>query len=324
MAALGTLTAGIAHEINNPIVAVDRGADQLQEKLRTLGELTRKLKAHGVELADSARLDTFFENIFLKSIEAPPISTAEARKLSERLETLFRTHKVLIEPDDYRKLGTIGIDEIQVQPILRLMEKYDPSLIAAMLYIHASIGTIVRNMKISAARIGTIVSALKGFSHLDRAPFKEYSIHDGIESTLVILHNLIKYGITIEKYYSDNLPLIQAYPGELNQVWMNILHNAVQAAGGSGKIRIETFVRDDLVAVKISDNGPGIPDDILPKIFEPFFTTKEQSQGTGLGLNIVYKIIEKHKGQIHVESKLGEGTAFEILLPIKPSIDGGV
>jgi signal transduction histidine kinase len=105
---------------------------------------------------------------------------------------------------------------------------------------------------------------------------------------------------------------------------MNILHNAVQAAGGSGKIRIETFVRDDLVAVKISDNGPGIPDDILPKIFEPFFTTKEQSQGTGLGLNIVYKIIEKHKGQIHVESKLGEGTAFEILLPIKPSIDGGV
>jgi signal transduction histidine kinase len=167
-------------------------------------------------------------------------------------------------------------------------------------------------------RITRIVGALKGYSHLDQAKVSATDLHEGIENTLVILHSELKYGITVTRDYAE-LPAVPVYVDELNQVWTNLIHNAVQALGGKGEILIETRVADAKdganVAVTVQDNGPGIPADVMPRIFEPFFTTKPKGEGTGLGLGIVKQIVDKHGGKIDVTSKPG-CTRFTVLLPI--------
>ena len=167
-------------------------------------------------------------------------------------------------------------------------------------------------------RITRIVGALKGYSHLDQAKVSAADLHEGIENTLVILHSELKYGINVTRDYAE-LPAVPVYVDELNQVWTNLIHNAVQALGGKGEILIETRVADEEkganVAVTIQDNGPGIPPDVMPRIFEPFFTTKPKGEGTGLGLGIVKQIVDKHGGRIDVTSKPG-CTRFTVRLPI--------
>jgi signal transduction histidine kinase len=160
---------------------------------------------------------------------------------------------------------------------------------------------------------------LKGYSHLDQAKVSATDLHEGIENTLVILHSELKYGINVIRDYAE-LPAVPVYVDELNQVWTNLIHNAVQALGGKGEILIETRVADDktegaLVSITVQDNGPGIPPDVMPRIFEPFFTTKPKGEGTGLGLGIVKQIVDKHGGKIDVTSKPG-CTRFTVRLPI--------
>jgi signal transduction histidine kinase len=167
------------------------------------------------------------------------------------------------------------------------------------------------------ARITEIVKALKSYSYLDRAPIQSIDIHEGLNNTLVMLRSELKKGITVQREFSESLPNIQAYGSELNQVWTNIIDNAVDAMNGQGEIVIKTFKEDSWVVVQIKDSGPGIPKEIQSKIFDPFFTTKSQGEGTGLGLNISYNIIvQKHKGKISVHSRPGE-TCFEVKLPVK-------
>jgi signal transduction histidine kinase len=164
-------------------------------------------------------------------------------------------------------------------------------------------------------RITRIVGALKGYSHLDQAKVAPADLHEGIENTLVILHSELKYGITVTRKYAE-LPAVPVYVDELNQVWTNLIHNAVQALGGQGEIVIETGVEDGCVAVAVEDNGPGIPPELKERIFEPFFTTKAKGEGTGLGLGIVRQIVDKHGGQIDVESRPGR-TRFTVKIPIE-------
>jgi signal transduction histidine kinase len=164
-------------------------------------------------------------------------------------------------------------------------------------------------------RISHIVHAVKSYTYLDRAPLLEVDVHEGLESTLVILQHKLKKGVTIRREYAPDLPRIEAYASELNQVWTNIIDNAVDAMHGRGELKIKTHREDQQVIVEIADNGPGIPEDIQPRIFEPFFTTKAPGQGTGLGLHISHDIIaNRHHGQLTVESKPGE-TRFRVALP---------
>jgi signal transduction histidine kinase len=166
-------------------------------------------------------------------------------------------------------------------------------------------------------RISQIVRAVKSYTYLDQASLLEVDIHEGLENTLVIMQHKLKKGVTIKREYSPNLPHIEAYASELNQVWTNIMDNAVDAMNGKGEIKIKTYEEDHCVIVEIADNGPGIPEDIQSRIFEPFFTTKAPGQGTGLGLHISHDIIvNRHHGQLLVESKPGE-TKFRIILPKK-------
>ena len=177
---------------------------------------------------------------------------------------------------------------------------------------------IINESREGAERIKKIVTDLKDFSHVDQTEMKHVSINNGIESTLNIVWNELKYKATVEKKYGD-LPEILCYPQKLNQVFMNILVNAAHSIENKGTIIISTCLRNGQVEIKISDTGKGIPEKNLSKIFDPFFTTKPVGQGTGLGLNIVYGIIKKHKGTIEVESKVGEGTTFTIRIPVGDS-----
>jgi two-component system, NtrC family, sensor kinase len=164
-------------------------------------------------------------------------------------------------------------------------------------------------------QIQRIVGALKSYSHLDQAKIEPADLNEGIESTLTLLQHELKYGIKIVRKFGQ-LPRIPVYVDELNQVWTNLIHNAVQALGGKGEVTLETELADAAtVKVRVIDNGPGIPREVLPRIFEPFFTTKSKGEGTGLGLGIVRQILEKHGGRIDVESVPGR-TCFTVYLPV--------
>jgi len=169
----------------------------------------------------------------------------------------------------------------------------------------------------TTSRLSQIVKAMKAYTYLDQAPLLEVDVHEGLENTLVIMQHKIKQGVTVKREYSKDLPHIEAYASELNQVWTNIIDNAVDAMDGNGEIVLKTYQDDRNVIVEIVDNGPGIPEDILTRIYEPFFTTKPPGKGTGLGLHISHDIIaNRHHGQLLVESQLGE-TKFKAVLPIK-------
>jgi signal transduction histidine kinase len=180
----------------------------------------------------------------------------------------------------------------------------------------STVYSLVVEISQGAGRISDIVKALKSYSYLDQAPIQEVDVHQGLDNTLIILRSKIKEGINIIREYAEDLPRITAYGSELNQVWTNLIDNAIDAMEGQGRIIIRTRHEGSEIVVEVEDEGPGIPLEIQPKIYDPFFTTKGPGRGTGLGLNITYNIIvEKHRGEINLDSKPGR-TVFQIRLPI--------
>jgi signal transduction histidine kinase len=175
---------------------------------------------------------------------------------------------------------------------------------------------LLEEIQMGSSRISEIVRALKAYSYLDQAPIQSVNLHEGLDSTLVMLRSKLKQGVTVQREYDPKLPAIQAYGSELNQVWTNLIDNAIDAMNGQGSITLRTRHDQEWAIVEIEDNGPGIPEDIQPKLFDPFFTTKPPGKGTGLGLNISYNIVvQKHQGRIEVFSEPGK-TRFEVRLPL--------
>jgi signal transduction histidine kinase len=167
-----------------------------------------------------------------------------------------------------------------------------------------------------AARISQVVDALKAYTYMDQAPVQAVDIHDGLESTLAVLASKLGKGIAVRREYAEELPRIQAYGSELNQVWTNLIDNAIDALDGRGTIALRTRRDGEWIVVEVEDDGPGIPEEIQPKLFEPFFTTKPPGKGAGLGLNVCHNIVvQKHRGRIDVHSRPGQ-TRFEVRLPI--------
>jgi signal transduction histidine kinase len=178
---------------------------------------------------------------------------------------------------------------------------------------------LVAEVQHASERVSQIVQAMKSYTYLDQAPLLEVDVHEGLESTLLIMQHKLKRGVTIKRDYSPNLPRIEAYASELNQVWTNIIDNAIDAMNGRGEIALKTYTEDNHVVVEIADSGPGIPEEIRSRVFDPFFTTKAPGKGTGLGLHISHDIIaNRHHGVLTVESKPGE-TKFKAMLPVKIS-----
>jgi signal transduction histidine kinase len=319
--ALGSLSAGLTHELNNPASAAVRATSALRERV---AGLRNKLRSIAAKPFSPEALETL---IVLQTEAVERVAKAPA--LSP-IETSDREDELADWLDDAGVSGGWELAPVFVQAGLdtawldRLSAAVDPTLLhGALVWVHCAVETeiLINEIEDSTNRISTLVGAAKQYSQLDRAPYQVADVHELLDSTLMMLGAKIGDGITVVKDYAPGLPRIPAYAAELNQVWTNLVDYAVDAMGGTGTLTVRTALDTDRdeVLVEIGDTGPGIPREIRNRIFEPFFTTKDVGQGTGLGLDISWRIVvKKHHGDIRVESVPGD-TRFQVRLPITPA-----
>jgi signal transduction histidine kinase len=318
MASLGQFVAGIAHEINTPSSAINAAIVNVTEGLQALARQVPLLASEGPPPELRAPFHDLVEKALAVDFGRQRSSTAEIRQRTRELEAVL--HGLPGPRELALAYSRLGLQD----DLKRLAEASQGRLAFPALAFLESAGNLaiaVSDIRVSIEAITRMVKALRHYSHLDRAEMAEADIHDGLETTLTILRNQIRYGIVVERRYA-RLPPIVCNINELNQVWTNVIHNAIQAMKGVGRLTIETLATEDGVAVRITDTGPGIPDTIRGRIFDPFFTTKDQGEGTGLGLGIAQQIVQRHRGQITVVSEPGR-TCFEVRLPLTPVVATG-
>lgn len=314
MAALGTMSAGLAHELNNPAAAAQRSASELNKSLLKWQSLT-----HEIESAAFSENQTEWLNDFMKEatrrFESPlKIEALEKIELTDQLEAWLEANGV----ESAWELAPVIVNfGWKGETLEKLKGTTFFNLSIQWLGTGCLTMGLLSEIQLTTERLSQIVRAMKSYTYLDQAPLLEVDVHEGLENTLVILQHKLKQGVSIKREYSPNLPRIEAYASELNQVWTNIIDNAIDAMNDKGEISLRTYSEDNHVIVEITDNGPGIPENIQDRIFEPFFTTKPPGHGTGLGLHISHDIIaNRHHGQLLVESKPGE-TKFKVILPVR-------
>ncbi len=317
MAQLGTLTAGVAHELNNPAAAVKRGADQLADAVLELNGAQMRLDklVSNEEVVEALRS---VDQQVRESATRPPELDAMARSDREYdLEGWLEEHNV---EDGWELAPTLVNLNYPDTELDALAERFGPEILPSVLaWMSASytVHNVLTEIGQGASRMSDIVKALKSYSYLDQAPVQAVNIHEGLDNTLMILKSKLQNGISVRREYAPDLPVIQGYGSELNQVWTNLLDNAADALEGKGEITIRTRSGEqDSVFVDVEDNGPGIPLEIQSKVFDSFFTTKPPGKGTGLGLDISYNIVvSKHRGDMKLFSEPG-ATRFEVRLPV--------
>ena len=321
--ALGSLSAGLAHELNNPAAAEARAAEALSGRLQEGRQAMVKLAPQLAQGELHGLLDLLNEAIE-RAGTAPRLSTLEAGDLEDALGARLQDAGVEDPWELAPALASAGLDEAWLD---RVVGCTGPAAPYALRWLSTVLDVegLVGEIRSSAGRISELVGAMKDYSHLDKAPLEEIDIHDGLESTLIIFVHKLKQGVKVVRDYDRSLPKVLARGGELNQVWTNIIDNAIDAMGGKGTLTIRTARDRDCVLVEIGDTGPGIPAELQRRIFEPFFTTKDVGEGTGLGLDISYRIVvRRHHGDIRVESKPGD-TRFQVWIPIdQPAASKGV
>jgi signal transduction histidine kinase len=310
---LGKLSAGLAHELNNPAAATQRSASQLSEVMFDLETRSARLGAKiGVD-----GLEKLVAH--LSTLQHKPLTALERSEREDELTDWFENNGAKNAYDWAATWVDAGADIAWVDNLHTL--KYEVASKEAMpeviAWLEATLRTrsLVNVIKDSTERISGLVKAIKSYTYMDQAAKQEISIQDGLETTLSLFSYKFKKGITVERDYAPNLPKISAFGSELNQVWTNLIDNAIDAMNGQGIIRVRTRLEPKHILIEIGDSGPGIPGDVQARMFEPFFTTKEVGKGTGLGLDTVRQIIKHHQGSINVESKPGD-TQFQIRLPL--------
>jgi signal transduction histidine kinase len=321
LATLGKLSAGMAHELNNPAAAALRGAAQLGT---TFGHLQEAhLKLGELNLTDS-QLELLLTLDKLARDRARQPADIDSLTRSDReaeLETWLEGQGVENAWEVAPGLVNLGYDKDELTTLLADFSSSQAMAVIDWLNCTFIIYSLLDEIGQGAGRISEIVKALKTYTYMDQAPIQSVDVHEGLDNTLVMLRSKLKPGITVHRDYAPDLPHIQAYGSELNQVWTNIIDNAIDAMNGKGEITLRTRHDDRWAIVEITDNGPGIPEAILPNLFDPFFTTKPPGRGTGLGLNISHNIVvQKHKGRIDVYSQPGK-TRFEVRLPLNSAPD---
>lgn len=316
LATLGKLSAGMAHELNNPASAVQRGAEQLRAAVAEVEQVHLNLNALHLSSSQLDLLLGLEELARFRATQPVDLDILARSDLEAELETWLDDHRISNGWEFTATLVNLGYN---VGELDSLAENFaETQLQAVITWLNGSytIYSLLEEMGQGAGRIAEIVKALKSYTYMDQAPVQSVDVHEGLDNTLVMLRSKLKGGINVQRDYAADLPPIQAYGSELNQVWTNIIDNAAAAMQGQGEIILRTRREDKWGVVEIEDNGPGIPPEIQSKIFDPFFTTKPPGEGTGLGLNISHNIIvQKHKGQISVASQPGR-TCFQIKLPL--------
>jgi signal transduction histidine kinase len=315
MASLGTLAAGLAHELNNPAAAARRAVDQLKGCLDAWGKARTEMGALDF---DQGRLD------LVASLRDRIATSAASEAVDDPLERSDREAELQTWMEDrgvedaWDLAPTLLGRGWALEDLRGIADRFLPNQLPVVLHwlsIGSTVYGLLGDATVSLERISAIVRAVKDYSYLDQAPIQDVDVQEGLENTLVILAHKLKGHVRVHKEFAPDLPRIEAYASELNQVWTNIIDNAIDAMNGEGEIRLKTSALDNEVMVEICDSGPGMPPEIQQRIFEPFFTTKAPGVGTGLGLHISYNIVvQRHGGRIDVDSHHG-GTCFTVTLP---------
>jgi signal transduction histidine kinase len=285
-----------------------------------LRDVMKKIKSASLELgrrdltpAQRAEIEKL-ETSFIQS-DGPPPNALAISDLEDQVDSLLRSHG---QTDLWQLAADLAKKNIKPQALESLFAVLDADTArAALVRIAASveIANLLDEIESSTSRISDLVCAIKEYTYMDQSPVQNVDIVKSLETTLTILNHKLKKGIVVKRDYQPIPFLVNSFGSELNQVWTNIIDNAIDAMGGKGELRVRTYREDRCVVVEIGDNGPGISPEVEPHIFEPFFTTKGVGEGTGLGLDTVQRIVKKHRGSIHVESKPGD-TRFRIWLPL--------
>jgi signal transduction histidine kinase len=316
LASLGKLSAGLAHELNNPASAAKRATSQLRTILKKIKEASHELGRRDLTAAQKAEIEKL-EASFIQQNQPPPdaLTTSD---LEEQIDSLLRSHG---QNDLWQLAADLARKNIKPEALESLFAALDAGTArAALVRIAASVevANLLNEIESSTSRISDLVLAIKEYTYMDQAPVQNVDIVKSLETTLTILNYKLKRGISVKRDYGQVPLLVNSFGSELNQVWTNLIDNAIDAMAGKGELRVRTYREDSCVVVEIADNGPGISPQVQPHIFEPFFTTKGVGEGTGLGLDTVQRIVKKHRGTIQVESKPGD-THFRIWLPMAES-----
>jgi signal transduction histidine kinase len=313
LASLGKLSAGLAHELNNPASAAKRATSQLRDVLKKIRDASHALGSRDLSPEQKAEIEKL-ETAFVQSNEVPP-DALTISDLEEQIDSLLRSHG---QNDLWQMAADLARKNVQPEALESLFAILDPDTArAALVRIAASVevATLLDEIESGTSRISDLVGAIKEYTYMDQTPLQNVDIVKSLETTLTILNHKLKHGVVVERDYQKIPLLVNSFGSELNQVWTNLIDNAIDAMGGEGKIRVRTYRDDNCVVVEIADNGPGISPDVRSHIFEPFFTTKGVGEGTGLGLDTVQRIVKKHRGNIQVSSKPGD-TRFQVWLPL--------
>jgi signal transduction histidine kinase len=314
--ALGKLSAGLAHELNNPASAARRAAEGLRRCTRDLRVANLKLDESALSAEQRSFLAGFEDQMIDKLTAAPALDSLVQSDREEELAAWLERHGI---PDASRFSAVLVEANVEVAALDRLIGKFDTSVVQnALTRIVAAVSAekLTREIESTTGRISELVRAVKEYSYMDQQAEQEIDIHQGLDSTLTMLKFRLKQGVKVARQYDRTLPRIFAHGSELNQIWTNLIDNAIDAMGGKGELRIRTSRELDTLLVEIVDSGPGIPESVKPHIFEPFFTTKGVGEGTGLGLDTVYRIVRSHHGEVTFDSKPGE-TRFKVRLPLQ-------
>jgi signal transduction histidine kinase len=312
--ALGTLAAGLAHEINNPASASARAVDALQDTCNDL------LHSH-VELAErSLPADRFVRlDALRQEIDVSPTATADPLAAADREETLSTWLDAHGVRDAWRIAPPLAAAGVEVDWLERAADVLEgDTLEPGLAWVAGIVSTqaLLSEVKESTGRISALVDAVRSYSQLDRASFQLIDVTEGIESTLVMLRQKLGDGVEVARDYAPDLPRVEARPGELNQVWTNLIDNAIDAMEGKGTLRISVRVEGEALLVEVGDTGAGMAPEVRGRAFEPFYTTKAIGKGTGLGLDISRRIVaDGHRGRITIESEPGD-TVVTVCLPL--------
>jgi signal transduction histidine kinase len=318
--ALGSLSAGLTHELNNPAAAAVRATSALRERV---AGMRQKLAMIAAGPSDRAALETLVR-LQIDAVgrigKAPALSPLEAGDREDEISDWLTDHGVGGGWDLAPTFVAAGLDLAWLDTVAAAVGDGDGAMENAIRWLNHAIETelLMSEIEDATTRVSTLVAAAKQYSQMDRAPFQTVDVHTLLDSTLLMLGRKIGDGVTVMKDYDRTLPAIPAYAGALNQVWTNLIDNAVSAMDGAGTLTVRTAADEDSLLVEIGDTGPGVPPEIRERIFEPFFTTKPVGEGTGLGLDISWRIVvNKHHGDLRVSSVPGN-TTFQVRLPLRP------
>ena len=313
---LGKLSAGLAHELNNPASSIVRNAEELYQKIHKTPESFKAVMAIGITPEETDQVN---EILFKKIENYPPPEKSLLDRESQKDDLIDWLEDAGVDnaEDIAEVFADFDFTEENLDFIAEVVRKEALPAIMWWLESTLSLERLIGEIKEASNRISDLIGSIKSYTHMDKSRDAEsVNILEGLKNTLMILKHQIKgKNIRIEKEIEEDLPQIKGYPGELNQIWTNILDNAIDAMDKDGLLSLKVVRERNYIAVSISDNGPGIPDEIINQIFDPFFTTKGVGKGTGMGLEVVRKMIEHHKGRIEVQSKPG-ATTFKVSLPI--------